>query len=201
METALEAIRSRENGARYCASLGMVDVQTMRALKKAGLVRYHHNLETAKSHYPKICSTHSYQDRVQVIRAAHEAGLEVCSGGILGLGESLEQRVELALALSHEKVEGIPLNFLIPVPGTPLEKHAIIKPLDALRAIAMFRLTNPTADIRIAGGRQHLGPMQSMIFYAGCTGMMIGDLLTTPGASVDNDIQMVRDLGLEPLVV
>jgi biotin synthase len=124
-----------------------------------------------------------------------EAGLEICSGGILGLGESLEQRVEFATILAREEVDSIPLNFLIPIPGTRLEKSEVMKPLDMIRSIAMFRMINPKAEVKVCAGRVHLRDLQSMVFYAGATGIMIGDLLTVAGRNPREDLQMIEDLG------
>lgn len=156
--------------------------------------RFHHNLECAESFFPQVCSTHSYRLRIDTIRAAREAGLEVCSGGILGLGESLEQRVEFALCLAREAVDSIPLNFLDPIPGTRLESVPPVRPLEMVRAIAMFRMTNPGAEVKVCGGRPHMRDLQSMIFYAGATGMMIGPMLTVAGRDVRQDVRMLEDL-------
>lgn len=178
----------------WCASLGCLDREELTALKKAGLKRFHHNLETAGSYFPRICTTHSYDQRLATVRAAREAGLEVCCGGILGLGESLEQRVEFAQTLAREGVDSIPLNFLIPIPGTRLASQEILKPMEILRSIVMFRLTNPHAEVRVCAGRIHLRDLQSMIFYAGANGMMVGSLLTVSGRDPEQDIQMLLDL-------
>lgn len=178
----------------WCASLGCLDHEQLSALKGAGLKRFHHNLETARSFFPQICTTHTYDRRLETVRSARKAGLEVCCGGIVGVGESLEQRVEFAQILASEIVDSIPLNFLIPVPGTRLEHMEPMKPLDMLRTIIMFRLTNPRAELRVCGGRTHLRDLQSMITLAGVNGMMIGPLLTTAGRSVEQDLQMLRDL-------
>lgn len=190
-----EAAESRRiPGVEWCASLGCLDRERLLKLRKAGFRRFHHNLETAETYFPSICSTHDYSLRVHTIRAAKEAGLEVCCGGILGLGESLEQRVEFASRLSGEAVDCIPLNFLIPIPGTLLEGTEPMKPLDMLRSIAVFRMLNPGAEVKVAAGRIHMRDLQSMIFHAGATGMMIGSLLTVAGREVEKDIQMLRDL-------
>jgi len=181
----------------WCASLGCLDKADLAALKEAGLKRFHHNLETAASFFPRICATHSYDQRLATVRAARDVGLEVCCGGILGLGESLDQRVELALTLAREGVDSIPLNFLIPIPGTRLAGQEVQKPMEILRTIIMFRLTNPHAEIRVCAGRIHLRDLQSMIFYAGANGMMIGPLLTVAGRNVEQDLQMLRDLEVE----
>lgn len=188
--------RSRKTGVAWCASLGSVDATVLLALKKVGVKRYHHNIETAESFFPNVCTTHTYAERLATIRAVKRSGLQVCSGGILGMGESLEQRVEMALALAGEHVDSIPLNFLIPVPGTKLGRLKPMKPLDILKTIAMFRMTNPRAEIKVCAGRSHLRRLQSMIFYAGATGMMIGPLLTVAGCDVRQDLRLLKDLEL-----
>ena len=190
-----EAIRSSpDSDVGWCVSLGCLSKDQLRALKAAGLKRFHHNLETAESFYPTICSTHPYAQRLATVRAVKELGMEICCGGVMGMGESLEQRVELALALAKERVNSIPLNFLIPIKGTPLEKQEPMRPLDIIRSIAMFRMVNPQAEIQVCAGRVHLRDLQSMIFYAGATGMMIGPLLTVAGRNLGEDLQMLKDL-------
>ncbi len=178
----------------WCASLGCLKKDELARLKEAGLKRFHHNLETAESFFPEVCTTHRYQERLDTVRDAIAVGLEVCCGGILGLGESLEQRVEFAFTLAREAITSIPLNFLIPVPGTRLESRPLMKPLDILRAVAMFRLVNPAAGIKVCAGRINLRDLQSMIFTAGANGMMVGDLLTVAGRDSAQDLQMLRDL-------
>jgi len=198
VERVCEAIRGKRiDGLNWCASLGCLDRGQLRALKEAGLKRFHHNLETAESFFPQICTTHTYADRMATVRAVKEVGLDLCCGGILGLGESLEQRAEFAFTLASEEVDAIPLNFLIPIEGTKLARRQPMKPLDILRSIAMFRLVNPRAEIKVCAGRLLLRDLQSMIFQAGATGMMIGPLLTVAGRDVDSDLQMLRDLELE----
>lgn len=184
-------------GPAWCGSLGCLDRDELLMLKHAGFKRFHHNLETAESFFPRICTTHSYERRLDTVRAVKEAGLEICCGGILGLGESLEQRVEFAALLAREQVDSIPVNFLVAIEGTRLEGLTPVKPLDMIRGIAMFRMMNPGAEIKVCAGRIHLRDLQSMVFYAGATGIMIGDLLTIAGRSVKDDLQMVEDLGFE----
>ncbi len=179
-----------------CASLGVLDRETARELKAMGLENYHHNLETAESFFDQICTTHSYRENIDTIEAAREAGLRVCAGGILGMGESLDQRIELADTLRRLGVESVPLNFLSPQKGTPLGERPPMEPLEILHNIAVFRYMLPRAEIRIAGGRQFLRDLQAMIFMAGASGVMIGDYLTTKGRAVEEDLQMLRDLGL-----
>lgn len=180
-----------------CASLGTLSEDQLGQLKDAGLVRYHHNLETSESFFPSICSTHTYETRLKTVRAAKRVGLETCVGGILGMGETLEDRVEFAKILAREGVDSVPLNFLVAIEGTPLQGTQPMEPMEIIRAIVMFRLTNPTAEVKICAGRQHLRSLQSMVFFAGATGLMIGPLLTTPGARMEDDIQMLKDLGLD----
>lgn len=193
-----ETIAMRSGKTDWCGSLGCLSYDALVKLKRAGMQRFHHNLEAARSFYPQVCSTHPYEKRLETIRNAKRAGLEVCAGGVFGLGESNTQRVELARALHEERVDSIPLNFLIPIPGTPMENHPIMKPLEIFKTIAMFRLVNPTAEIRIAGGRNHLRETQPMVFFAGCSGMMVGDLLTVHGNRVIQDLQLLEDLELTP---
>ena len=183
----------------WCASLGTLSEGQLRRLKDAGLTRYHHNLETARSYFPRICTTHSYDDRVETVRAAKRVGLEVCSGGLFGLGETREHRVELALALRELDVNSVPLNFLVPIPETPASRFG--RPLEAediLKTIAMFRLVCPDAEIKVCAGRElHLGEREKEIFAAGATGMMIGGYLTVRGRSVGEDLALIRDAGME----
>ena len=197
IERLIEAVKATPKGsATWCASLGSVDAADLKRLRAAGIPRYHHNLETAESFFPKVCTTHSYSERLETLRRAREAGLQVCSGGILGMGESPRQRVEFALTLARERVDSIPLNFLVPIPGTPLEHCRPLEPMDILRTISMFRMTNPRAEIKVCAGRVHLRGLQSMIFLAGATGMMMGPLLTVSGCDPEQDVQTLRDLEL-----
>jgi len=186
---------------RPCASLGLLVPEAASTLRQSGLVRYHHNIETAPSFYPSICSTHSIEARLETIRIARAAGLEVCSGGILGLGETWEQRVEMALTLQELGVDSVALNFLNPIPGTPLEKLQPLPPLEILKAIALFRFILPQADVRTCGGREKgLRTLQPLMYLAGCNGTMIGNYLTTEGRDPGVDMQEILDLGLVPAI-
>ncbi|MCX5890797.1 MAG: biotin synthase BioB, partial [Deltaproteobacteria bacterium] len=195
---AVAAIREAVPGLRVCASLGIVDKEFLKDLKAAGLFRFHHNLEAAASHFPRICTTHTYAERVATIEAAQAAGLSVCAGGILGLGETVAQRWELAQALADLGVDAIPLNFLHPLPGTALADRPLLSPLEALKAVVAFRLMHTERSLIICGGRQatlrSLGPL---VFAAGADALMTGDYLTTRGRLPEEDRQMLADLGLE----
>lgn len=181
-----------------CASLGALDKETAVMLKDMGMENYHHNLESAESFFDKVCTTHTYQENIDTIQHARAAGLRVCAGGILGMGESLDQRIELAVTLRNLGVESVPLNFLNPQPGTPMAQVDPMKPMEILKAIAVFRYLLPKAEIRIAGGRQFLGDLQAMIFMAGASGVMIGDYLTTRGRQIEDDLKMLEALDLKP---
>jgi len=200
LERLCRLFRSHRGGpVRWCASLGMLAEPQLRRLKEAHLTRYHHNLETAESYFPRICTTHSYADRVATVRAARRVGLEVCCGGVFGLGESGEHRVELALALRGLAVESVPLNFLVPIPSTPAARFARPPlPAEVLKTIAMFRLVCRDAEIKVCAGRElHLRERERDIFAAGATGMMIGGYLTVRGRAVDEDLRMVREAGMK----
>jgi biotin synthase len=196
MERILEAIRQirATTSIDPSASLGILDAATARALAEAGCVTYHHNLETARSHFPNICTTHDYEEDVETVRLAKAAGMKVCCGGIFGLGESPEQRVELAMTLRDLDVDSVPLNFLNPIAGTPLEHENSLTPMDCLRTIALFRYILPEKPISVCGGREkNLREFQSWIFMAGASGTMVGNYLTTTGRDRETDMQMFRD--------
>lgn len=186
-----------ETGMSVCGSLGILTPERAVCYRQAGVTRYHHNLETAESFFPNICTTHAYARDVESLRVAREAGMEVCSGGIIGLGESREQRAELAWTLAEIGVDSVPINFLNAIPGTRLEHMPRLAPQEALRTVALFRIMHPGRDILIAGGRGHvLGEWQSWLYAAGANGLMIGDYLTTSGAAFESDLAMMRTLGV-----
>lgn len=175
-----------------CGSLGMLTDNQAQALKQSGMTNYHHNLETAESFFDQICTTHTYAEDIETVKAATSSGLLACSGCILGLGESWAQRVELAFTLKELKVNRIPINFLNPIPGTRLEHQPPLSPMDALKSIALFRFINPKTDITICGGREHtLKDFQSWIFMAGANGVMVGNYLTTRGRDMQMDLEMI----------
>jgi len=196
MQSILEAIHriARETSIEPSASLGILDEATASQLAGAGCVTYHHNLETARSFFPEICSTHAYDQDVSTVRVAKQAGMKVCCGGIFGLGESLEQRLELGLTLRELDVDSVPLNFLNPVAGTPLEHQRDLTPGDCLRVIALFRYLLPEKRISVCGGRiPNLRELQSWMFMAGASGTMVGHYLTTAGRERELDLQMFQD--------
>lgn len=194
---ALQRIRKETSIAPSC-SLGILNEQTAQTLKAAGAVTYHHNLETARSFFPRICTTHDYGEDVATVRAAKSADMKVCSGGIFGLGETAAQRIELALTLKHLAVDSVPLNFLNPIAGTRLEGASNITPQECLVTIALYRLLLPDTMITVCGGREkNLRDLQSWMFFAGANGTMIGNYLTTTGRNADDDWQMLHDLELD----
>lgn len=201
-EVIYKAVRGiRAAGVRPCASLGMLDRQRAIALKEAGLYRYHHNLETARSFFDNICTTHDYEEDIDTIRSAREAGLKTCCGGIIGMGESMEQRIEFALTLKELDVDSVPFNILNPRPGTPLAGTPSVHPLELLITISIFRFILPDKDIKLCGGKEaNLRQLLPLGIVAGCNSLMTGNYLTTPGRDSNLDIEMIKDLGLEPLM-
>lgn len=193
---AFKKIRQR-TGMELDASLGRLFPEHIERLKAAGVTRYNHNLETAESYFGQIVTTHRYRDRVKTVESLKKEGIEVCCGGIIGLGESVAQRLDLAFALKALEVECVPINILNPRPGTPLEDAAPLPPLEIVKTIAIFRLILPSSTIKLAGGREaNLRDLQSLALLAGANGLIIGGYLTTQGRGWQEDIQMLRDLGL-----
>lgn len=187
----------RETGIRLCASLGVLDSGQAASLRQAGFTSYHHNLETSRSYYPQICSTHGYDLRVETVKQAKKAGLRVCSGGIFGLGESWAERLELSETLAGLEVDSIPVNFLNPIPGTPLENAPGLEAGDALALLGVLRLMHPLRDIVVCGGRGRcLGEWENSIFFAGANGLMVGDYLTTKGSPFEKDLNRLQTLGI-----
>lgn len=193
---AIKEIRAT-TGIAPSASLGILDAGIARALADAGCVTYHHNLETARSYFPSICTTHAYDEDLQTVRVAKAAGMKVCCGGLFGLGETPEQRLELGLTLRDLDIDSVPINFLNPVAGTPLAGATPLDPMEALKIVALYRYLMPHRHITVCGGRgSTLGDYQSWIFQAGASGMMVGDYLTTSGRQLSDDLRMVTDAGL-----
>ncbi|HEY6009931.1 MAG TPA: biotin synthase BioB [Nitrospirota bacterium] len=189
--------RVREIGLSPCATLGTLTNDQLAYLKDAGLERYHHNIETSREFFPRICTTHTFDERTEVLKNSRSIGLSTCSGGILGMGEGMDDRIRMAFTLRELGVDSVPINFLMPIAGTPLENTTAIAPLEALHAIALFRLILPDKEIRICAGRgTGLRSLHPLIFLAGADGFMIGNYLTTSGLDPDDDLQMLKDLGL-----
>lgn len=194
----LAAIRAilAETKLKVCCSLGALTKESAQALKAAGVSRYHHNIETSRANYARICTTHTYDERIRTIEIAQAAGLEVCSGGILGMRETMQDRLDMAFALRELGVHSIPLNLLHPIAGTPLAAQKPLSPLEILQSFALFRLIAPRCGIRTAGGREvNLRDMQSMALSSGISGMLIGGYLTTGGRQYAHDRRMLADLG------
>ncbi len=202
LDEVCDRIREMAQGGkvRPDASLGIIkSSRVAERLKEAGLECYGHNLESSRRFFPKHCSTHSYEDRIETIRHLKNAGLKICSGGIIGMGETWEDRLDLAFSLKEIGANVVPINILNPIPGTPFEKNPPVPPLEILQTIACFRFILPRQEIMVAGGRTvNLRDLQSMIFTAGASALMVGNYLTTLNQSVDKDLQMLKDLGLDP---
>ncbi len=186
------------NPTPVCASLGRLTEEELADLKTAGITRFHHNLEASESYYPKICSTQEWSQRLETVKAAKAAGLQVCCGGLFGLGESWQDRVDLALTLRELGIDSVPINFLYAHPGTPLKDTPPLSAEEALRIIALYRFLLPTATLRICGGRTHvLGDRQTDLFAAGANGLMTGNYLTVAGSQYESDLDMIHRQGLE----
>ncbi|PSN18689.1 biotin synthase BioB [filamentous cyanobacterium CCP5] len=193
----LEAVRSVKSRypLKICACLGLLDDAQTQQLAEAGVDRVNHNLNTSPDYHEDICTTHTYGDRVSTVQAVQRAGLTTCSGGILGMGESDDDIIDMALELRQLNVTSVPLNFLIPIPGTPFEGINTLNPRPCLRILCLFRLLLPSQEIRIAGGREvHLRHLQPLGLYA-ANSIFIGDYLTTPGQAARADLEMIRDAG------
>lgn len=188
----------RKMGLLPCATLGLLNEEELSLLKDAGLERFHHNVETSERFFPEICRTHSYQDKIRTIRAVRSVGLSLCSGGIFGMGETWQDRIDVAFALKELNADSVPINFLIPIKGTPLGNMDIMHPFEALKIISLYRFILPEKEIRICGGRmQVLGELNSMVFMAGADGLLTGDYLTTTGRTFEDDLKLIRQYGMK----
>lgn len=177
-----------------CLSFGLLKEAQFRRLKEAGAERVHNNLEASENFFPSVCTSHSFSDKVQAIRAAQAAGLDVCSGGIMGLGEGIEDRIDMALSLRDLGIESIPVNMLNPIPGTPMEKHESLDEKEMQRIIAVYRFILPKAFIRLAGGRGLMSDKGKACFMSGANAAISGDMLTTAGITVDKDKKLLEEL-------
>jgi biotin synthase len=186
--------------ARPDASLGIIkQARVAQRLAEAGVECYNHNLESSRRFFPTVCTTHTYEERVETIQHLKTAGIKICSGGIIGMGEDRDDRCELAFSLREIGAQVVPLNVLNPIPGTPFAANPPLPPLEILKTIACFRFILPRQEIKIAGGRAvNLRELQPMMFMAGASAMMVGNYLTTLNRPVEQDLQMLKDLGLDP---
>lgn len=196
VETIVPQIKE-QYGLNICACLGLLDEDQAKRLKAAGVDKVNHNLNTSREYYPEICTTHTFDDRVETLKNVRKAGMELCSGGIIGMGEKQEDIVQMAFELNELSVESIPLNFLHSIDGTPLERKEYLNPRDCLRALCMFRFVNPKSELRIAGGRErHLRTLQPLGLYV-ANSIFVGDYLTTQGQPPQEDYEMIADMGFE----
>lgn len=184
-------------GLLPCSTLGLLNKDELKLLKDSGLERYHHNLETSERFFPEICRTHTYSDKLNTIDAAMSAGISLCSGGIFGMGETWEDRIDMAFKLKELGTDSVPINYLIPVKGTPLGEQDMLNPFEALKIVSLYRFILPQKQIRICGGRmQVLGEFNSMVFMAGADSLLTGNYLTTTGRTFSNDQLLIKDYGL-----
>ncbi|MBT5472346.1 MAG: biotin synthase BioB [Nitrospina sp.] len=202
LDRVIEAVRriKAETNLETCCSLGLMELEHLKELKAAGLDRCHHNLETAASFFDKIVTTHTYEDEIKAVQNAKEAGLQVCVGGIFGMGETFSQRVELAFSIRELGTQSLPVNFLKPIDGTGLDHLETIEYYDALKTIALLRLVLPKIDLFVCGGREEvMTNQQEQLFTAGANGILGGNYLTTKGQDPKRDIEMIESLGLRPV--
>ncbi|MDU1413719.1 MAG: biotin synthase BioB [Clostridium sp.] len=185
----------KETKLSLCASHGLLSFENFQKLKAAGVARYHNNLEASRNFFPQICTTHTYDDKINTIKAAQMAGLEVCSGGIMGLGETMEDRIDMVLDLREIGIKSIPVNILNPIKGTPMENNRPISKEEAQRIVAIYRFIIPEGTIRLAGGRGLLDDKGRAIFNSGANAAITGDMLTTAGITIDDDMSMLKELG------
>ena len=197
LEKALAAYRGmrEQGGIRLCASHGLLSQEAFDRLKEAGVERYHANIETSRRNFPNICTTHTYEDKLEVIRRAQKAGLTVCSGGIIGMGETFSDRLDMAFELRALGIRSIPINILQPIPGTPLENAEPLAEEEILRTIAMFRYVNPEAAVRLAAGRNRMSGSGECAFRSGANAAITGDMLTTSGNKIAEDQRMLEQMG------
>lgn len=185
----------KDTKLRFCASMGMLTMEKAVLLKSYGVERYHCNLEASRSFFPEVCSTHTWEEKVDTINIARKAGMNVCSGGIFGMGETLEQRLELAFELRELEILSIPINLLTPIENTPFADYRPLTLEEVLVGIAMFRFINPQAVVRLAGGRNQFGQKQFSFFQAGANGAIVGNYLTTAGNNLEDDLHFISKLG------
>lgn len=187
----------KNSNISLCASHGLLNYEQFVKIKNSGVVRYHNNLETSRRNFPNICTTHTYEDKINTIKAAQKAGLTVCSGGIMGLGETMEDRISMAFDLRALGIKSIPINILNPIPHTPFEHNPVLTPEDLKQIVAIYRFILLDAALRLAGGRGLLADKGRSAFKSGANAAISGDMLTTSGISINYDINMIKDLGFK----
>jgi len=197
VEQVCESIRAvrREAGIEVCVSFGLLGEADFKKLKEAGASRVHCNLESSARYFPSVCTTHTYADKIETLRAAKRAGLSICSGGIMGLGETMEDRIDMVLTARELGVKSVPVNVLNPIPGTPYEKNSVLTNDEVRRIVAVFRFIIPDASIRLAGGRGLLGDKGEQCFAGGANAAISGDMLTTAGITVETDMALIEKMG------
>lgn len=191
---SIRAIREQV-GIEVCVSFGLLGEEAFRKLKEAGASRVHCNLESSRRYFPQVCTTHTYDEKIETMKAAQRAGLSVCSGGIVGLGETMEDRIDMVLTAREQGVKSVPVNLLNPIPGTPYEKNPILTEDELRRVVAIFRFLIPDGNIRLAGGRGLLEDKGARCFRSGANAAISGDMLTTAGITVQRDQEMLKGLG------
>lgn len=199
VEQACESIRKikEETSIEVCVSFGLLKEEQFRKIKEAGASRVHCNLESSARYFPQVCTTHTYEEKIETLKAAKRAGLTICSGGILGLGESMEDRIDMVLTARELGVKSVPVNLLNPIPGTPYENRKPLSNEEACRCVAVFRFLIPDASIRLAGGRGLAGDQGKACFQSGANAAISGDMLTTAGITVETDMDLLHTLGFE----
>lgn len=199
VDQVCESIRTikKETSIQVCVSFGLLDEEQFRKIKEAGASRVHCNLESSPRYFPEVCTTHTYEEKIETLKAARRAGLSICSGGILGLGETMEDRIDMVLTARELGVKSIPVNLLNPIPGTPYEHNTPLSNEEACRCVAIFRFLIPDASIRLAGGRGLVGDKGEGCFRSGANAAISGDMLTTAGITVETDMKLIKELGFE----
>lgn len=193
---SIRAIR-KETGIQVCVSFGLLKEEQFRKIKEAGASRVHCNLESSERYFKEVCTTHSYQEKIETLKAAKRAGLSICSGGIMGLGETMEDRIDMVITARELGVKSIPVNLLNPIPGTPYEHNPILTNEELCRIVAVFRFLVPDGMIRLAGGRGLVGDKGEQCFKSGANAAISGDMLTTAGITVETDMELLKSLGYE----
>jgi biotin synthase len=198
-ETALNAYQTMQSQCdiELCASHGLLTKEQFQRLWDSGVRMYHENIETSRRNFPNICTTHTYDDKVECIKIAQEIGFRICSGGIIGMGETWEDRIDMAISLAELGVDSIPINVLMAIPGTPFSELPPLSEEEVLRTIAIFRYYNPTADVRLAGGRSLLSESGKTAFRCGANATITGNMLTTSGSNIESDFAMLHDMGFD----